>query len=561
MLLGRKGNFFLRKYHEGLKWEIPQLMLGDFYFVKIHKRRGKKMKIFSKRFKKFMLFMLVISLVFSLTACGGKNDPGQAINADEEIVLAGYRNLAPGEKDGYYCSSILYVWEPLVKQDEKASPIPGLAESWSMSEDGKEWTFKLRQDVLFHDGEEFNADAVIANFDRMAMGIKASSFYPLDINAHYPGLVSYEKVDDFTIKLTFENPSPTQLFNMVNFGSAIFSPTGFDQEGNFAGLAQGTGPFKIVENVKDQYVLLERNEEYYGTKALAKNVRVRVIPDADTRFSALKAGEIFGVMDLNAIPATLAMELKDDKDFAITSTKSTMIRFLGVNGNKFPFDDVRMRQALSLALDREALVEDIYNGFGTPTSNILNYATPFYKEIALEENFEKAKELAKEVLGEERHKIVYMINGAEATQKLEAEMISAWLSELGLDVEIMPMEFATMREEVKLGKHNIARLQQGLSNSEPSTIFSRFMLESGDHNKNYNLGYYNEEVEELMKEAQASLDLDLRKENYNRLQEISAEELPVVPLFNDVTLMAYSTKLKGYEAKLYGLELPEVGWK
>ena len=514
-----------------------------------------------KRIKKVALIFLVVGLIFSLAACGGKDDQKTAVNQDEEIVLAGYRNLAPGEKDGYYCSSILYVWEPLIKQDGNASPIPGLAESWTMSEDGKEWTFKLRQGVSFHDGEAFNADAVIANFDRMNTGIKPSSFYPLDINSHYPGLESYEKVDEFTIKLTFVNPSPTQLFNMVNFGSAIYSPAGFDAEGNFAGFAQGTGPFKIVENVKDQYVLLERNEDYYGTKAIAKNIRVKVIPDADTRFSALKAGEIYGVMDLSAIPATLALELKDVDGFAITSTKSTMIRFLGLNGNKFPFNDVRMRQALSLALDRKAIVEDVYGGFGTPTTNILNYATPFYKEFAVEENLAKAKELAKEVLGDERHKVVYMINGAEATQKMEAEMIAPWLAEIGLDVEIMPMEYATMREEMKVGNHNIARLQQGLSNSEPATIFSRFMLSTGDHNKNYSLGYYNEEVENLMKEAQASLDIELRKANYNKLQEISAEELPVVPLFNDVTLMAYSTKLKGYEAKLYGLELPEVGWK
>ena len=129
--------------------------------------------------------------------------------------------------------------------------------------------------------------------------------------------------------------------------------------------------------MKDQYVLLERNENYYGEKAKAKTIRIKVIPDGDTRFSALKAGEILGVLDLNAIPPSLAVELKDSSDFALTTTKSTMIRFLAVNGNKFPFNDVRMRSESSL--DRQSLVDDFYSGYGTPTTNILNYSTPFIR--------------------------------------------------------------------------------------------------------------------------------------------------------------------------------------
>ncbi|SHN81494.1 ABC transporter substrate-binding protein [Desulfitobacterium chlororespirans] len=519
--------------------------------------------------KRILALCLSVFVLLSAAGCTnsstptGGSSPAAApspVDKDAEIVLGGYRNLAPGEKDGYYCSAILYVWEPLIKQDDHGAPLPGLADSWEMSADGKEWTFHLRQGVVFHDGEMLNADAVIANFDRMKLGVKTSSFYPLDINAHYPELKEYAKVGDYGIKLTFENPAPTQLYNMVSFGSAIYSPKCFDEEGNFQGIAQGTGPFRIVENVKDQYVLLERNENYYGEKAKAKAVRVKVIPDADTRFSALKAGEILGVMDLSAIPASLAVELKDQSQFALTTTKSTMIRFLGVNGTQFPFDDVRMRQAVSLALDRQSLVDDLYSGYGTPTTNILNYSTPFYTDIPVEENLEKAKALAKEVLGDQRHKIVYMINGAETTQKMEAELISSWLSQIGLDVEIKAMEYATMREEMKAGHHHLARLQQGLSNSEASTIFRRFMLSTGDHNKNYSLGYTSPEVEGLMKEAASSLELEKRTAIYNQIQRISTEELPVIPLFNDVTLMAYSTKLTNYEAKLYGLELPKVEW-
>ena len=289
-------------------------------------------------------------------------------------------------------------------------------------------------------------------------------------------------------------------------------------------------------------------------------IRVRVIPDADTRFSALKSGEVQGLIDLNAIPASLAVELEGSQDFALATAKSTMIRFLTLNGTQFPFNDVRMRQAVSLALQRQTLVDSVYQGFGSPTTNILNYVTPFYREFPVEENLEKAKELAREVLGDQRITVTYLYNGGELAQKSEAELIASWLGEIGIDCQLQPMEMTNLKEQMKSGDYGIARMQQGLSNSEPATIFRRFMLPTGDHNQNYCLGYHSQEVDQLMNEAQAALDLTVREDCYARIQEISTQELPVVPLFNDVTLMAYSTRLTGFEAKSYGVELPAIAW-
>lgn len=506
------------------------------------------------------LLLALLLAMLCLTACGGNPAGQETADPDQEIVLAGYRNLAPGEEDGYYCSKILYVWEPLITQDDSGNPVPCLAQDWTMSEDGTQWTFSLRQGVTFHDGVPFNADAVLANFDRMAQGIRKSAFYPLDLDAFYPNLTAWEKVDEYTVRLTFSQPAPTQLYNMVNFGSAMYSPQCFDETGRFTGVCAGTGSFRIVENKLDDYVLLERNEDYYGEKAKAKTIRVRVIPDADTRFSALKSGEVQGLIDLNAIPASLAVELEGSQDFALATAKSTMIRFLTLNGTQFPFNDVRMRQAVSLALQRQTLVDSVYQGFGSPTTNILNYVTPFYREFPVEENLEKAKELAREVLGDQRVTVTYLYNGGELAQKSEAELIASWLSEIGIDCQLQPMEMTNLKEQMKSGDYGIARMQQGLSNSEPATIFRRFMLTTGDHNQNYCLGYHSQEVDQLMNEAQAALDLTLREDCYERIQEISTQELPVVPLFNDVTLMAYSTRLTGFEAKSYGVELPAIAW-
>lgn len=488
-------------------------------------------------------------------------EPEAEVDADQAITLASYRDMAPGEKDGYYCSWALYVWEPLVTQDTKGTPIPCLAESWEMSEDGKTWTFNLRKGVKFHNGEDFNADAVIANLDRIKPEIKASGFYPLDINSHYPGLVSYEKVDDYTVKYVFENPAPTQIFNMVNWGSAIYAPTNFDDNNDFNGPAIGTGPFMIKDHVKDQYVTLSRNEDYWGEKAKAKEIIVKAIPDADTKYSALMSGEILGVLDLNAINPAYSHDLEENsKDFSVVTAKSTMIRFLIPNGTRFPFNDPRMKEAVSLVLDRDEIVNEIHYGYGVPTTNILNYSTPFYKEFPVEHDVDKAKALAQEVLQGQEVTIDFLYNGKDSVLKSECELVQSYLEELGLKVNLVPLEYSEVRERMKAGDFDLARAQQGLSNGEAFTIFSRFMVITGDHNKNYSLGYDLPEVNELMDKASKALDMEERKEIYNEIQEISTKTLPIIPLFNDKTVLAHSNKITGYDAQLYGLELPHISW-
>lgn len=510
-----------------------------------------------KCFKRFAAFMLTLALIFSVNTFGSCT---HAAENEKEIVLGDYRNIAPGVEDAYYCSVIIYVWEPLITMDADGQPVGKLAKEWAMSEDGKTWTFKLQEGVTFHDGEPFNADAVLFNFDRMRYEVKTSGFYNLNVDSFYPNLDQVNKIDDYTVELTFTEPAPSLLYTMTNFGSAMYSPKCFDEEYNFTGIAQGTGPFKIVENVKDEYVLLERNENYWGEKAKAKTIRIKTIPDVDTRFSAMKSGEILGVIDLKAITPSLATELVKDENFAITTTDSTMIDFLCLNGNKAPFDDVRMRQAVSLAIDRNAIAENIYLGYASPTSNILNYSTPFYTEQPVEHDIEKAKELAAEVLGNERVSVRYLVQEGSTEQKMEAELISALLSEIGIDVSIETYDWATMKEMMKNGDYNIARGQQGLSNMEAITIFKRFMSSEGDQNINYSLGINDENIDALISEADAELNMERRQEIYTQLQEISVDIQPVVPLFNEKTLMVYNKALEGYEAQIYGIDLPNICW-
>ena len=243
-----------------------------------------------------LLLSAACALSLVLSACGGgpaapeaspsapagTESPAAAVDQTREIVFAASRDQCPGEQDAYYASMSLGVWEPLITKDESNQPAPALATSWEHNEDATVWTFHLREGVSFSNGTPFNADIVLANFDRMKKGPFESSFYGLNIDTIYPGLLSYEKTDDYTVVLTFEAGQPLLDYTMVNYGSAIFEPACFAEDGTFNGFPIGTGPYVVTENVLGQYCVIERNDNYWGTPGIAQTFRFKVIPDAQS---------------------------------------------------------------------------------------------------------------------------------------------------------------------------------------------------------------------------------------------------------------------------------------
>lgn len=507
--------------------------------------------------KLFKLITILLGVLLLLCGCSKeqKETKPLVLNRPKEVVvLAAARHLAPGNKDGLYCSSLLGVWEPLITRGQDGTPAPGLASSWEMKDQGREWIFHLRQDVAFHNGTKFDADAVIKNLDRMAIGYKRSSFYGLNFKLYYPSIIKYEKLDAYTIRLLFKEQNYNQLYKMMEFGSPMYASECFDKEGNFNGFAIGTGPYKIKENLLKKQVRLVRNEQYYKGMPAVKEIVVKNIPNADVRFSALRAGEIDGVVDITAIPPALAHELSKDPNFGIAMCKSSLIRLLSVNSRKFPFNDVRMRKAVSMAINRDELVKALYLNYAYPTSNPINCTSPYYKEFPIEYDVAKARQLVKEVMGDKRLEVTYVINGNEVLQKGEAELIAYWLKDIGIDVKIQNLESAVLYRVLATGDYDIARIQRGSPNGDPYVIFNAFMMPSGDRNHG---GYEKAEVKELMGRVVHAEEKE-RRRIYDRLQEIGVEDQPIIPLFNDVNLLAYNKRLKNYEAKIYGIDLAKL---
>lgn len=483
--------------------------------------------------------------------------------SEPEIVMAAPRDLAPGPQDAYYTSVILYVWEPLIIGGEDGEPKPGLAVDWTPSEDARQWTFSLRPDVTFHDGTPLNADAVLANFERfIAVSPKSSPFYTMNVDTSYPGLSGMEKVDDLTFRLDFDAPLPTLPYAMVNFSSPIYAPASFDENGDFATFPIGTGPFKLVEHEPLVSLLLERFDEYWGEPAAAEHIRVRVIPDPDTRLSALRAEEIMGVMDLGAIPPEQGVDLARDERFELSVSPSTISHYMHPNGRTGIFADPRLRKAASLAIDRNAIVS-LYRDFPTPTANIINVTSPFHVDIPIEHDPEAAVALAEEVLGGERAPVLLIVPSYGVDRypyRAQAELIQFMLAPLGLDVEVRILDGAAFRDAQAEGEYDLALATQGLPNADPFTMFNNYMSSTGSQNASYSLGYASEEVDALLARASAALDIAERGEIYAELQRIAAEDLPTIPLFNDATVLAYNVEITGYQQRLYGTTLPQAAW-
>ncbi|MEM9342031.1 MAG: ABC transporter substrate-binding protein [Pseudomonadota bacterium] len=400
-----------------------------------------------------------------------------AMAETRDMVMAAPRDRAPGAEDAYYVSSILFVWEPLVQ----CGPVPHSLESWEMSEDATTWIFTLRDGITWHNGDALIAEHVVGTFDLIILvSPKRSPYHSMYINRAYPGLVSIKAVDNLTFTMTFDCARPTLPHQMVNFSSAIFHPDNFDEKGNFSDLVIGTGPFRLVCHVPNEELVLEWFDDYWGEPTQTERVVVRTIPDADTRAAALRLEEIVGVMDLGAMPPEQAASLAEDERFAVDSRMSSISHFMNAAGAEGPLSDVRLRCAISMTIDREAV--ELYRGFPTATVNFLNATNPFHFDIPLNYDPEAAAALAAEVLGDERLEARFIIPSwgvARYPYRAQAELIQFMLQPIGIAASIELLDSAAFNEARTSGNYHFSLGTLGLPNADPITVFRDYFVPDG----------------------------------------------------------------------------------
>jgi peptide/nickel transport system substrate-binding protein len=522
------------------------------------------MRTGGKKMKKSLvtLFALMLALSLALAGCSssksgkggdGKVDPnnvmiygrgGDSVALDPAVVTDGESFIVTEQ-----------IYEPLVNYAKDSMEIvPGLAKKWDISKDGLTYTFELREGVKFHDGEKFNADAVVKNFDRWAQSKDGEKF------AYYgsmfggfegdPGHVIKEvKADgDYKVVFTLSKPQAPFLKNIAMSPFAIASPKSFDGD-KLSKNPVGTGPFKFKSWKQNDTIVLEKNNDYWD-KDLPKldGVTFKVIKDNSARLNALTKGEIDLMDGLN--PSDMKTVSGNSK-LQLFERPSMNVGYLGFNVEKAPFDKKEVRQAISHLIDKQAIIDNFYEGTAEPAKNPMPPSIAGYNDDIQDYEYDeaKAKELLKSVGLEKGFTMdlwampvsrPYMPNG----QKV-AEAIQAKLAKVNIKANIVTFEWGTYLEKVQKGEAPMFMLGWTGDNGDADNFLYTLLDKDTIDSNNYSR-YKNEDVHKLLLEAQTTADEDKRAELYKQAQVIIHEDAPWVPLVHSKPQLAGASKIKGF---------------
>ena len=403
--------------------------------------------------------------------------------------------------------SVLYsnVFEGLTRFMSDGSVVPGLAESWEISEDGLTYTFKLREGVTFHDGTAMDAEDVKFSLDRARAEDSANAQKPL-----FAGIESVTVVDPTTVEVKLSQPDGNFLFNMA-WGDAVI--VALESIESIKQKPIGTGAFKFEEWVQGDRIELSRNPDYWGDAPALESATFKFISDPTAAFAAMMAQDIDAFAGFPA-PENLP-QFEADPRFKVLVGSTEGETILAINNKKPPLDDRRVRKAIAHAIDRQAIIEGAMFGLGTPIGTHFAPHNPDY--VDLTGNSAHDPELSKELLAE-----AGLEDGFTTTLKLPppsyarrgGEIIAAQLREVGIETEITNLEWAQWLEEVFRGKDFGLTI---VSHTEPFDIgiYAR---------PDYYFQYDNPAFQELMTTLSATSDPEKRSELLAEAQTILSED-------------------------------------
>ncbi|MFS0877063.1 ABC transporter substrate-binding protein [Solibacillus isronensis] len=462
-------------------------------------------------------------------------------------------SLDPGiVTDGESFKVTQNLFETLLNFGEQDTTInPGLAKEWEVSEDGLTYTFQLQEGVKFHDGTDFNAEAVIKNINRWKGG-KEEDFYYFNSMFKAEGEDIIKDVTaegDYTVVFTLSRPQAPFLKNLAMSPFGIGSPTAFEAAGDkFGDNPVGTGPFKFTEWKRNDSITIEKFEDYWqeGFPKLDK-VIFRSIPDNSARLNELMAGNI----DLaDGINPSDGKTVEGDSTLQLIERPSMNIGYLGLTNTRAPFDNKLVRQAVNYAIDKQAIVDAFFEGRAEVAANPMPPSISGYNDAISPYPYdpEKAKSLLAEA-GYDGKEIElwampvprpYMPDGAKV-----AEVIQKNLEDVGIPSKIVTFEWATYLEKAKNGEADAFMLGWTGDNGDADNFI--YTLLDKDNIGSNNYAYYtNEEVHSLLIQAQSETDENVRNELYKKAQEIIHDDAPWVPLAHSTPLLAAKAGVNGF---------------
>lgn len=455
-------------------------------------------------------------------------------------------SLDPTAEAAAAVDEVLYanVFEGLTRFAADGSIIPALAESWAISDDGLNYTFKLHDGVKFHDGTDFNADDVKFSLDR----INAEG----SLNAQkalYTSIDSVTVVDPLTVEVKLKQPDGNLIYNLAWGDAVMVAPESAD--GNKTNPI-GTGPFVFKDRVEGDSITLEKNQSYWGTPVKLEGATFKFIADPTAAFGALQAGDVDTFPNFPA-PETVA-QFQGDPRFRVVIGATEGETILSMNNAKPPLDNVKVREAIAHAIDRQAIIDGAMFGYGTPIGTFMSPANPNYVDLTAQSNYdpEKSKALLAEA-GITDLTLSLKLPPVEGYARRGGEIIAQQLAAVGIKTETTNLEWAQWLSEVFTDKNFDLTI---ISHTEPNDIgiFAR---------PDYYFGYKNDEFNKLIADLAVESDPTKRSELYKAAEKNLADNYVVGFLFELAKVGVENAKLKGMweNAPTQATDLTGVYWE
>jgi len=516
--------------------------------------------------KRFIIFLLVLVGTGTVAFAGGASEKAAPADSDSGSRYGGTLVFARSgdsvgldparETDGESFYGSTQVFDNLVEFVPGTTEVrPALAESWEISDDNLAFTFHLREGVTFHDGTPFNADAVKFSFDRQF--VESHPYFDLGPWKYwgYMGMSDIVDkivvVDDYTVRFELKKVEAPFLANLAMDFAAIVSPTAVEKFGeDFKNNPVGTGPFKFVEWVKDDRIVVERNEDYWRRTAYLDRLILRVIPDATARYLALQSGEV-DVIDFPSPEDIEAME--QNPEIELIQQPGLNVGYIAMNNDRKPFDNVLVRRAMNHAINKQDIIDAVFGSAGEVAKNPIPPTMWSYNDDI--EDYDYNPERARELLAEAGYpdgfktdlwampvSRPYFPDG-----RTVAEIAQANLAEIGVTAEIVSFDWGTYLDRTDSGEHQMALLGWTGDNGDPDNFLYVLLSSEAAKVPAGNIAFWrNDEFDSLIEEAKTTFDQKRRTELYRKAQEVFHDQAPWVPIAHSVVTVPVRNTVRDF---------------
>lgn len=527
----------------------------------------------TKKSMRYLAPVVAMSMALSLTACGGgSSTTSTTAAASGETAAASTETKAASEatvaKDtlviatanetpsltttlhnavaGDYMNKMTH--NGLFYQDENMAIQPDLVESYETDGDST-WTFKLKQGVKFHNGEELTAKDVKASLEYAKTCAEVAQYTK--------STESIEVVDDYTIKVITPGPQAGLLNDLCHHGNYILPADLIESGHDFNKEPIGTGPYKLVEWSKGESVTFVAFEDYFKGEAPIKNVIWKVIPEGSSRTMALEAGEVDLIVE---VESTDVSRLKDNSSIVLYEGESTSHNFMMINNEKAPFNNQKFRQAMNAAIDKAAIIQVALSGSGSVCDSQLPTAFPgSTSEGMYSYDTAKAQELFAES-GLNAADCGFSLICSDDTKLRVGQVIQSSLKEvLGVDVALESMDLATYLDVTATGDYDAAI---GGYTSGDMLSYAKGVWHSSSINSSNKTRLNNADVDALIEKMESTVDQDAQTAVITELNLLLNEMCPQIPLYMKNNTRAYTSSLDGFNLNAGGTtDYSKFSWK